>query len=441
MRRKPVRHAELSPGVLGWQYLGRMRGVGKGSPVASTSRFEASGWLLVFICFVVLSVSFSARSILGLVMPYLESDLGWSRSLVSTGGALALIVMAAVAPVAGNLLDRFGPRFLLVAGLAAIGIGMTASAGMQAPWQFVAGFSLFAGIGFGMAANHVVSTVVSHRFERNRGLAVGAATSGSTAGQLLVVPILASVMQWSDWRWSYLTLGLVSLTLIPLVWRLVSRPQAREAAGRPYGAPERLGARLGFLARSQVFHLLLWSFMICGFTTTGVIETHLLPYAAACGFPPLSSATAYGVLSGFNLLGMVAAGWLADRMHRPLLLGAIYMLRGLSFILLMFIADDLSLLFVFAVAFGIVDYSTFVVTASLVASHLGLRIMGLAMGILSASHSLGAAAGAFLGGYLFDLFARYQSVWLASILLALAAGFMAFAIRENRGRAPVLAPA
>ncbi len=405
------------------------------------SRFAASGWLVVVISFLVLSVSFSARSILGLAMPYLESDLGWSRSFVSFGGALALVVMAAVAPVAGNLLDRFGAGALLVAGLGAIGLGMLTSAAMGAPWQFLMGFSLFAGVGFGMAANHVVSTVVSRRFEENRGLAVGTATSGSTAGQLLVVPVLAAVLASGDWRWSYLALGLASLALIPVVLLTMRERRSRPPVRRAELDHRPLRERLRFLARSPVFHLLLWSFMICGFTTTGVIETHLLPYAAACGFPPLESATAYGVLSGFNLLGMVAAGWLSDRMHRPLLLGIIYVMRGLSFILLMFITDDLGLLFVFAVAFGIFDYSTFVVTASLVASHLGLGIMGLAMGILSASHSLGAAAGAFLGGYLFDLFARYQSVWIASLLLAFGAGFMAFAIRENRDRAPALAPA
>jgi MFS family permease len=408
------------------------------------ARLTASGWLVVVVSFLVLTVSFSARSILGLAMPYLESDLGWSRSLVSTGGAAALVVMAAVAPFAGNMLDRFGPRALLVAGLGAVGLGMIVSAAMDVPWHFFVGFSLFAGVGFGLAANHVVSTVVSYRFEENRGLAVGTATSGSTAGQLLLVPLLASVLTVADWRWSYLTLGLVSLALIPIVWVFIG-PLTRMKAVHPGRAREALapiGERLRLLGRSFTFHMLFWSFIICGFTTTGVIETHLLPYAAACGFPPLESATAYGVLSAFNLMGMIGAGYLADRVNRPLLLGAIYVLRGLSFVILLFVAGDLKLLFIFAVMFGLFDYATFTITAHIVASHLGLRIMGLSMGILSAGHSLGAAAGAFMGGVLFDLFARYQAVWVASIVLALAAGVMAFSIRENRARpVPVLAAA
>ena len=134
---------------------------------------------------------------------------------------------------------------------------------------------------------------------------------------------------------------------------------------------------------------------------------------------------------------MVAAGWFSDRMNRPLLLGLLYLMRALCFVLLMFIVGDVSLLFVFAILFGIFDYSTFVVTANLVSTHLGMRVMGLAMGLLSASHSLGGALGAFMGGYLFDLFARYQSVWAASIALAVIAGFLSFTIRElpdRRGR-------
>lgn len=402
-------------------------------PGGRLSRGDVGGWLVVAMCFLVLSVSFSARSVLGLAMPYLESDLGWSRSFVSTGGSVALLMMAAVAPLAGNLVDRLGPRILLATGLAAIGAGMALTAGMSAPWHFILAFGLFAGAGFGMAANHVVSTVVSLRFEANRGLAVGTATSGATAGQLLVVPVLAAVLATTDWRWSYLTLGLVSVGMIPFVFLLLrSRADEAEARRARQAGIEPLSARLALLWRSPVFHLLFWSFWICGFTTSGVIETHLLPYAAACGFPPLDSATAYGVLSAFNLLGMVLAGWLTDRMNRPLLLGGIYIMRGLSFILLMYVANDISLLFIFAVMFGLFDYSTVAPTASLVASHLGLRIMGLTMGLLSAGHSLGAAAGAFLAGWLFDLFARYQTVWLASVLLAVFAGFLVFAIRENR---------
>jgi MFS family permease len=400
-------------------------------------------WLVVALCFVALSFAMSARSALGLVMPVWEAELGWSRGFVSTVGAAMLVVIAIVAPFAGNALDRVGPRALFTGGIALLAVGLLLTATATSRWQFFLYFGLLGALGFGVVANHVVSTTVALYFHENRGLATGAATAGSTAGQLVLVPVLALVLSTVGWRPSIAVVGAGALLLAPVAWFLIApgRPEtARRAAAKP---AEPLGVRLHFLIRSPTFHALFWSFGICGFTTTGVIETHLLPYTAACGFPPLEGATAYGVLAGFNMLGMLAAGWLADRVNRPLLLAAIYVLRGLAFILLMRITGDLPMLMIFAVAFGLFDYSTFPVTASLVASHLGLRIMGLSMGLLSAAHALGAAAGAFLGGWLFDLFARYDGVWTASIALSIAARLMVLTIRERRAGegAPRLAPA
>jgi MFS family permease len=405
-----------------------------------TSRPSLAAWLVVSICFAVLSVSFAARSLLGLAIPYLQHDLGWSRSFLSSSGSLALVTMAAAAPVAGNMIDRFGARLLLCGGMVAIGLGMVGASAAHAPWQFLLAFGGVAGLGFGMAATHAVSTIVSLMFDRNRGLAVGTATAGSTAGQFFVVPAVAAVLVHSNWRWSYLALGMVALAMALLV--LVSvKPGAARGQRRSQARSPFLEEVAG-LFRKPVFHLLFWSYVICGFTTSGVIETHFLPYAAACGFPPVESAFAYGVLSAVNLGGMVLAGWLTDRMNRPLLLGGIYVMRGLAFLLLIRAAGDINLLFAFAVMFGMFDYATVPVTASLAASHIGLRVLGLTMGLLSAGHSLGAAAGAYMGGFLFDLSARYLWVWEAALVLALFAGLLSFAITEDKGRrGPLAEPA
>lgn len=401
---------------------------------------EIAPWLLVAVAFVALALAFSARSALGLAMPLWEIEFGWPRSFVSFGGALALVVMALVAPVVGNLVDSLGPRLLLAAGTAIVGLGMVLVAVMDSAWLFLVAFGGVGALGFGTVAMHVVAPGIARVFTRNVGLATGIATSGATAGQLAVVPLLAVVLESVNWRWSFLALALGSFALVPCVL-FVLRKAGSAAPVREQAPREPLRQRLGFLLRSPVFHVLFWSFVICGFTTTGVIETHLLPYAAACGFPPLPSATAYGVLSGVNLVGMILAGWLTDRMNRPLLLAVIYIARGLSFILLMYIAADIRLLFIFAVVFGLFDYSTVPPTASLVASHLGLRIMGLAMGLIAAGHALGGAVGAFLGGWLFDLFARYDWVWLMSIGLAVFAGLLVLLLRDSGGMRGAAQPA
>ena len=218
-----------------------------------------------------------------------------------------------------------------------------------------------------------------------------------------------------------------------VIW-MVLRP-AEEAAGhrKEIIASEPLWDRLKFLLTKPTFHILYWSFFICGITTTGAIETHFLPYAAFRGFPPVLASGIYGLTMAINLGGMFLSGYLTDRMNRPLLLGTIYLVRSLSFIVLMFVGTSYEMMLLFAIIYGIFDYSTVPPTASLVASHLGLKIMGLAMGLIFGGHALGGALGAFLGGYLFDVFARYSEMWWMAFGTAVLAGLMVFMLRDNRG--------
>lgn len=397
-----------------------------------------SPWLIAGLGFLVLALAYSGRATLSVVMPDLEQDMNWSRTFVSSGAALSLIVMAVLAPLVGIFVDRHGPRMALIMGTVIIALGNVAVALSESQTVFILAFSGLTSVGYGIAAYHVVSTAVAQSVTSNKGLAIGIATSGSTAGQFLLVPLIASVLVFAGWRWSFAAVSIACVVMVAILWRLLpSRKSLESPAARETKARPPLIADMRFVLGKPAFHILFWSFFICGYTTTGVIETHFLPFADHHGFGPIPSATAYGVLSAVNMAGMILAGWLADRMNRPLLLGSIYLLRGLSFFLLINIGADYTTLVLFAVFFGVVDYSTVPVTASLVESHIGLHVMGLAMGLISAGHSVGAALGAYFGGYLFVLYARYDWVWVSSIALAILAGLMVFLLRD---RPPALIP-
>ncbi|MBL4906311.1 MAG: MFS transporter [Sneathiella sp.] len=390
-------------------------------------------WTVVIFGFFALSLAFSARAALGLVMPVWQQEFGWSSSYISSVGAAALIVMAIVAPFAGRLVDRKGPRFTLNLGMGLLGVGCLLVATMNGKIMFIIGFSGFSAVGFGIVATHVVATAVARTFENKAGLATGIATSGATGGQFLIVPLIASLLAFVSWRWSFGALGITSLLLIPCILSSLkpqkspSDNQVAQTSGHTNMAHD-----LKYILKKPTFHALFWSFLICGFTTTGVIETHLLPFAAYCGFPPIPSAAAYGILSGVNLFGMIAAGWLTDRVNRPLLLAAIYGLRSLTFIFLASLpGSSIETLFLFAILFGAVDYSTVPVTASLVASHVGLKVMGLAMGLISAGHAIGGALGAFLGGYFFDTTGDYGLLWMGCLWLAIGAGVIVLLIPKT----------
>jgi predicted MFS family arabinose efflux permease len=176
--------------------------------------------------------------------------------------------------------------------------------------------------------------------------------------------------------------------------------------------------------------------LLCGYTSTGVVETHLIPFAQFCGIPPAPSALAFGILMGVNTLGMVAAGYLTDRVNRTLLLASIYFFRSLTFLMLPLLVDETAILWVFAFLFGIFDYATVPPTASLAVSHLGKARVGTAMGLISAGHAIGAALGAFAGGYLFDATGGYGWLWSSSFGLALAAAAIAALVpARSRGAA------
>ena len=388
--------------------------------------------IVVALGFLALALVFSARAALGLAMPIWENDLDWSRGYVSNVAAVALLIMAVASPISGFILDRKGLRFTLLLGLIAVFISCITISIAQSAWVLLIGFGIIGGVGFGIVATHMVASAVAGVYPENVGFASGIATSGSSAGQFLIVPLIALIFASSSWRWGFAGIAVGIACLIPLVWWVPSdKPDKQVGKASTIKNATDLKFSLKKLFSTPVFHLLFWSYLICGYTTTGVIETHLMPFASFCGFEPIPSAAAYGLLSAVNLVGMISIGWLTDKMNRPLLLGCIYIIRGFTFWILLNVGTSYETLLLFAVIFGVVDYSTVPVTASLVASHIGLKVMGLTMGLLSAGHSIGAAIAASLGGYFFDRDATYDLIWVSSIALAIIAGVLAFLIKDN----------
>jgi MFS family permease len=402
------------------------------SPSISTIvRANPRGWLIVLFMFGALGLVFSARMMLSVAMPTWEAELGWARTFISSGGSVVLVFMTLISPLAGNLLDKVGPRPVVAGALLCVGASLAATSIMTEQWQFIVLFCIIGGLGYGALAAPQASATIGQIFDEHRGLATGIATSGASGGLLIILPVLAALIGWIGWRASFVGFGFVIMAMAPIAWFLIT-PASRTANASAGGSSAALRARLRMITRNSTFWLLLVGFMICGFTTTGVIEIHLIPYAISCGFPPFESATALGVLSAFNMAGMILAGYLADKVNRPMLLGAIYFLRALTFLILMNITGNRELLFLFAILFGIVDYSVMPVLASIVSTHIGVGVMGLTLGLLFAGHSAGAAAGAFMGGYFFDAFASYDWVWIVSIALALMAAVVSWMIRETR---------
>lgn len=362
-----------------------------------------------------------------------QRELAWPRSVVSAAATLALVVMALGGVYFGIAVRRFGAALLLSVGLTLMGVGLICTAYIRESLPFIFTFGVVAGAGFGLLAPAALATAVAMFFNERRGLATGIAISGCTVGPMLALPLAAEGIASEGWRWTFLVFGLTCLILVPAValgLRAAGLPTSEAVAKSPSG--DSLLAAFG----SKTFHLVFWGFLICGFTTLGAVETHFLPYAELCGFSSATAAKSYSVLSIFNLAGVILAGWLADRFSPAKLLAGIYFVRALSFLLLNHIDGEPIFLLLFSATFGLIDYATTPIVASLVATRLGVHMMGPAMGVMAMGHQFGSALGALGGGVIYDAFKSYFELWNLAFLLAIVAALMSLAIPARTSPAP-----
>lgn len=364
-------------------------------------------------------------------MQRLTSELGWNRSDVSLAGAVSLLAMAIAIPVAGRMADRHGAPRVLAVGCGALIIALVSLATVTSYWQFLIGYALFGGVGYGLASLPVAGALVAKQVTGRQGLAMGVATSGTTAGQLVIIPVLAWMFDAVGWRLSFGGLALLAALVGVFALSLRVPPTAERKASLP-------GIKVGDLLKNRTFHGLFWSFLFCGFTSTGIVETHLIPFAEVCGFTPVASSLAYSVFALFNLFGMLGSGYLSDRIDRRTLLVTIYIIRSVAFIIPFFVGTNYVLLLGFSIFVGMAFYATFPPTIGLSAANFGKQNIGLVVGLLTVGHSIGAAAGAFSGGYIYDLFMKYDWVWILSLALAGSSAVLALLALDPRSKNPIV---
>lgn len=392
------------------------------------------GWIVVAICFGVMALTFGTRSSVSMLLPIWQEELDWSGSQAARGASIVLTMMAFLSPIAGNLMDRYNARLVIAIGLTALALGIGATSFVTDPTHYYLLFGVIGGVGWAFVSIPMVTAAVSGYFERMRGLAIGIAVSGASGGQLPILSGLGILILAVGWRGSYQLLALIfaALAVLVLLWFKPPRDERQSSQLSEVDDADTLSDRLKFLIANRTFLLLLGAFTLCGFTTAGVIDVYFIPYAISCGFTLIEGSAAYGFHGLGNLAGVVLFSWMADHVHRSRLLASMFFLRALTFVLLLFIEADIGLMFIFAVIFGTLNFATFPVIANIVATHLGVRILGLTLGLLFGGHSLGAAVGVSTGGWMFDLTAKYSWIWLLSIVLAALAGVFAILVKETR---------
>ncbi|WP_334175166.1 MFS transporter [Pseudoxanthobacter sp.] len=389
---------------------------------------------VVFLC---LLASAGLRSAPSVMLIPLEQAFGWSRDLVSLSAAIGIFLYGLVGPFAAALMQRFGIRRVLVLALVLMSAATALSTLMREPWHLFLTWGVLSGLGSGCVAVVLGATVVSRWFASNRGLMMGILTASTATGTLLFLPVLAWLAQTGGWMPVAVAVALATGALVPVVWLLVperpqdiglvpygARPSPHAAPAAPAPAQSLFAATLGVLGRAmkqRTFWYLFATFYICGFTTNGLVGTHLIALCADRGIVEVQAAGLMAMMGLFDLVGTTLSGWLTDRFDARKLLFLYYSLRGLSLMLLPFSDFSLVSLSVFAVFYGLDWIATVPPTLRLTTEAFGERDAPVVFGWIVAGHQVGAASAAWFGGAV----RTWQGDYLMAFVIAGATGLVA----------------
>jgi predicted MFS family arabinose efflux permease len=409
-------------------------------------------WAVAVVTFVTLIGAAAFASLPGLLIDPLHSEFGWSRGMVGFAVSVNLALYGLTAPFAAALMDRFGIRRVVACALLTIALGAGLTVYMTQVWQLVLCWGVLVGVGSGSMALAFAATVTNRWFVARRGLVTGILTAGGAAGQLVFLPLLSWITEHHGWRPAAATVAFAALAVVPFVWLLLrDHPAdvglaaygAREFTPKPppvTGAAWRALRALREAARGGTFWLLAGTFAICGASTNGLVKTHFVPAAHDHGLPVTTAASLLAVIGAFDIAGTVASGWFTDRLSPRRLLAIYYGLRGLSLMFLpMLLSDSIHpSMLVFVVFYGLDWVATVPPTIALCREHYGEN-SAIVFGWVLASHQIGAALVAYLGGVARDALGSYDVVWYTSGALCAIAALMSLVIRQRPVAAPVMA--
>ncbi len=407
------------------------------------------GWVVLGVTALTLLVSAGVRATPGVLIHPLEEEFGWSRAAISLAVSVGLLLFGFMGPFAGRLMDRFGPRTVMLVGLIIVIVATAASAAMRQLWQFNLLWGVLSGIGTGCTATVLGATVANRWFVEKRGIALGITGAASSVGQLVFVPLLVWLSVTIGWRGSVLVLAAaVLLVTIPVLALMENSPasigtvplgatdESIAAAARP---PEMHVMRRAM--RVPEFWLLSGSFFICGATSNGLIGTHFIAHSVDHGIAQTAAAGSLALMGGMNFVGTICSGILTDRFDRRKLLACYYTFRGLSLFLLPFVTTNPLGLTVFAVFFGLDYIATVPPTSALCADIFGRKNIGVVFGWVFCAHQIGAAGAAYFGGVIRSTLGDYQLAFLVGGGIALLGGLMALRIGRNATMPAEPAPA
>ncbi|MDB5399882.1 MAG: transporter [Rhodopila sp.] len=397
-----------------------------GSQVKSTP--EGYRWVIVAAGAFMGCVAIGSIFSLPVFLQPMSAATGWSRTAISLAMTLDFVAMGIASFGWGMLMDRFGPRIVLLAGSSILGLGLVLASRASTVEQFQFLYGVLVGAGGGAIFAPLMATVTGW-FDRHRSLAVSLVSAGMGVAPMTVAPIAAILVSKYDWRFAQLLIGLaVWVLLLPAAFLVRRAPGLAGDNTARRAAEPRMTVRAALT--SPQFAVLALTFFLCCATHSGPLF-HTVSYAISCGLSVTAAVSIYSVEGLAGLAGRIGFGLLGDRFGAKRTFVSGLLLQAVAVGCYMFVRQQFEFYSV-AVVFGFAYAGIMPLYAVLVRENFPLPIIGSVVGAASMASSLGMALGPLAGGVIFDTYGTYRWLYVGSVLLGLGAAVIMLTFRPAR---------
>jgi MFS family permease len=396
-------------------------------------------WVIVGAGALMTCVALGAMFSLAIFLEPMSTVTGWSRAGISTAMTLNFLVMGIGGFFWGAASDRFGARIVVLIGAALLGLALFLASRATLLGQFQLTYGILVGLAASTFFAPMIATTMAWFDDRHRALAVSLVSVGVGVAPMTISPFARWLISTYDWRSAMLTICVLAWVVLLPAAMLVRVPKqlATTAGPVPAAASSEPGMSVATALRSPQFVVLGSTFFACCAAHSGPMF-HMVSYAILCGITPMAAVSIYSVEGLAGLGGRLLLGWLADRFGAKsiVVLGlAVQAIAIGSYVFVGRLGEFYALATVFGAAYG----GVMPLYAVIAREYFGQRILGTVFGAATMLSCLGMAFGPLAGGWIFDSFANYRWLFIASC--AVGTGAVAIALAFPRARAPALHPA
>jgi MFS family permease len=403
-------------------------------PRTGASAAATPGRVVVAVTFVTLGLNYGVWYSYSVLLVALLREFGWSRSVLAGAFSVFVVVHGLSGPALGWLVERLGPRRVIMLGAGVVGAGLLLAAETRAPWHLYLAFGIVTAAGVSGAGWVPSVILVRGWFPWRIGTALGIASAGIGVGIFALVPFAQLLIDRVGWRWTLRGLGLlVAAWAIPATALLVRDPPGREGAPPPRGPASRGSpgrppgtAAVHWTVATAVRSWRFWGIagvFVAGSFATQTLLVHQVAYLVDHGVSALAAAAVVGVVGLASVAGKTGWGALSDRFGREpaYTLAFACVLASVGVLVAAGASGAASLAYAYAILIGLGYAATAPLTPAVASDLFGGPRFASIFGILHAANSFGGAAGAWAAGLIFDVTGSYAlGLWVTAIMAACA---------------------